>query len=92
MIIAVRIVLSLIALLALGDYVSWKCYFNFISGANWKFDCVAAVIGFQVFIPLAIALVAGYVKKSKTVFLNVFVGTFFVVTVGAWLNLYFPTF
>jgi hypothetical protein len=77
-----NIVLSLIALCFLYWNLSWWCYKGFFVNDHWRLDCVAREIGYYVGIPLATALVAGYLKKSRPVFWNVFVGAFVIVPVA----------
>jgi len=88
MVIAIRIVLSLIALGLLYVYVALWCYYGLFVPDRWDSSCAAKTIGIFVGIPLAMALVAGYLKKSKPVFWNVFVATFFVMAVVSWFILW----
>lgn len=77
MVIAIRIVLSLISLFALYDGVQ-LCTWIFFGPNYWQFDCVAKFIGLAVCIPLVIAFAVGYVKKSRSMFWNTFVGVLFI--------------
>jgi len=93
MIIAIRIVLSLIALCIHYWFLPELCYYEWFPKVEdyWRLNCVASYIGYCVGIPLAIALVAGYLKKSKPVFWNVFVGALVIMPVViyfvVWLQL-----
>ena len=90
MVVAIRIVLSLVALCSLYWNLAWLCYIDIFFGNNhWTLDCVAREIGYYVGIPLAIALVAGYLKKSKPVFWNVFVGALVIVQVVIYFVMWF---
>ena len=77
MVVAIRIILSFIALYILYDFAHW-CQVNWFGPNYWQFDCVASLIGYAIGIPLAIAFVVGYFKKSRPVFWNTFVGVLFI--------------
>ena len=72
MIIAIRIVLALFALTVLIYRARWFTLDDDLPGL-WEAGFVIVYFAITVGIPLAIACVGGFLKKSKNIFWNVFV-------------------
>jgi hypothetical protein len=85
MVIVIRIVLALVALMLLYP-MYLACSWNILGEENYsQLDCVAKFAAITIGIPLAIASIVGFFKKSKDIFWNTFVGALFIGAVALFI-------